>query len=202
MALKTFVKVGSITNLSDARYCAGMGVDMLGFCLDATADSYIDPEAYKEIVGWVTGPQFVGEFENESVSGILDAKEALKFDIIQTTNKEAANRLAASMDVILKITPTLIGESTLREYLTDVDDSIKYILVESEDDIENDNHLEIRDLTKEYDILKGYNLNAGSINDELDDFAGISLKGSEEEKPGFKDYDELADILEALEEDD
>jgi phosphoribosylanthranilate isomerase len=31
MPLKTFVKVGCITNLSDARYCAGMGVDMLGF---------------------------------------------------------------------------------------------------------------------------------------------------------------------------
>ena len=29
MPLKTFVKVGNITNLSDARYCAGMGVDML-----------------------------------------------------------------------------------------------------------------------------------------------------------------------------
>ena len=25
MALKTFVKVGNISNLSDARYCAGMG---------------------------------------------------------------------------------------------------------------------------------------------------------------------------------
>ena len=29
--LKTQVKVSSITNLSDARYCAGMGVDLLGF---------------------------------------------------------------------------------------------------------------------------------------------------------------------------
>ncbi len=34
MALKTIVKVGNITNLSDARYCAVMGVDMLGFCLN------------------------------------------------------------------------------------------------------------------------------------------------------------------------
>ena len=32
--LKTLIKVSNINNLSDARYCAGMGVEMLGFSMD------------------------------------------------------------------------------------------------------------------------------------------------------------------------
>jgi phosphoribosylanthranilate isomerase len=49
MALKTKVKAGNITNLSDARYCAGMGVDWLGFPADV-----VNPDTFKEITNWVT----------------------------------------------------------------------------------------------------------------------------------------------------
>ena len=48
MPLKTIVKVGSITNLSDARYCAGMGVEMLGFNVVAGHESFIDAKKYQE----------------------------------------------------------------------------------------------------------------------------------------------------------
>ncbi len=34
MSLNTFVYIRDVDNLSDARYCAGMGVDMIGFRLD------------------------------------------------------------------------------------------------------------------------------------------------------------------------
>lgn len=34
MALKTFVKISGVNNLSDARYCAGMGVNQLGFNIE------------------------------------------------------------------------------------------------------------------------------------------------------------------------
>ena len=44
MSLQTFVKVGEITNLSDARYCAGMGVDLLGFNVVENTPGYVDSE--------------------------------------------------------------------------------------------------------------------------------------------------------------
>src|SRR6187402_1005196 len=69
MALKTFVKVGSITNLSDARYCAGMGADLLGFRVVEGHESYISPKQFQEIRGWVTGPKVVAE-----IYGITDAQ--------------------------------------------------------------------------------------------------------------------------------
>ena len=69
MALKTFVKISAINNLSDARYCAGMGVDMLGFALEPTNPDSISPEKYTEIIGWLSGVKFVGEFEQSNQIG-------------------------------------------------------------------------------------------------------------------------------------
>ncbi|MFM1835376.1 MAG: hypothetical protein RJA04_63, partial [Bacteroidota bacterium] len=48
--LKTLVKVSAITNLSDARYCAGMGVDLLGFPLGK-----ISIDQFTEIRNWLAG---------------------------------------------------------------------------------------------------------------------------------------------------
>ncbi|HYG20089.1 MAG TPA: hypothetical protein VD816_14225, partial [Ohtaekwangia sp.] len=70
MPLKTLVKVGSITNLSDARYCAGMGVNLLGFRVLEGQENYINPKTFQEIRGWVTGPAIVAE-----IYGVTSAEE-------------------------------------------------------------------------------------------------------------------------------
>ena len=201
MNLKTFVKVGSITNLSDARYCAGMGVDMLGFCLDQSSEDYLDVDSYKEIVGWVSGPKFVGEFESSDEDYILKMSEELKFDFLQVTDLALANALAHDNQVILKIELSMGQEDQLKSALSDLNDSVKYVLIESAEALDND---VIDSLAEIYPILRGFQLQADSIVDEITNanLKGVALKGSTEEKPGFKDYDELADILEALEIDD
>src|SRR6187402_255425 len=63
MSLKTKVKVGNITNLSDARYCAGMGASWLGFPMKEVDGSLLSPEKFMDITGWVSGPEFVLEAE-------------------------------------------------------------------------------------------------------------------------------------------
>src|SRR5882672_2338725 len=67
--LITKVKVSNVTNLSEARYCAGMGVDFLSFPI-----SSIDPKTYQEITGWVAGPKFGIEVSSESISSVLQYK--------------------------------------------------------------------------------------------------------------------------------
>jgi phosphoribosylanthranilate isomerase len=52
MALKTLVKASEVNNLSDARYCAGMGVEMLGFCLDENHPKFIELARLREISVW------------------------------------------------------------------------------------------------------------------------------------------------------
>jgi phosphoribosylanthranilate isomerase len=49
--------------------------------------------------------------------------------------------------------------------------------------------------------MVGYGIDKDNVGSWIDNthILGICLKGSIEVKPGFKDYDELADILEMLE---
>ena len=61
MMLKTQVKVGNISNLSDARYCAGMGVDMLGFAVIPGHEGYVPEPLYQDLRGWISGPAIVAE---------------------------------------------------------------------------------------------------------------------------------------------
>lgn len=203
MGLKTFVKVGNITNLSDARYCAGMGVDLLGFCFDKNSAQFVDPEAYKEIVGWLSGPEFVGEFETQNADEILNIKKELNLNYIQVDNFELANNLANSHKIIYQLKLKSTDSNSLKSHFRQLSDSIKYIFVELDKD-NSELEEQLDKLSDIYPILKGYNLSADTVVSEMSQkqFVGISLKGSQELKPGFKDYDELADILEALEDDD
>ena len=42
--LSTIVKISQVTNLSDAGYCAGMGVEMIGFMIDEDSESYVSAQ--------------------------------------------------------------------------------------------------------------------------------------------------------------
>jgi phosphoribosylanthranilate isomerase len=56
------VLVRGINNLSDARYCAGMGAQGLIFTLDANLPGAIDAATARELAGWVAGVDIIGEF--------------------------------------------------------------------------------------------------------------------------------------------
>ena len=58
----------------------------------------------------------------------------------------------------------------------------------------------LKDLIKHFPIIIGGDLNQQQALEWLELGAlGIELKGGDEIKPGYKDFDGLADILEALE---
>ena len=54
--------IRGINNLSDARYCAGMGAQGLIFTLDANLPGAIDVATARELAGWVAGVDIIGEF--------------------------------------------------------------------------------------------------------------------------------------------
>ncbi|SET39398.1 beta/alpha barrel domain-containing protein [Hymenobacter actinosclerus] len=62
MPLLLPVLVRGINNLSDARYCAGMGADGLIFTLDPSLPGAVDAATVKELAGWVAGVEIIGEF--------------------------------------------------------------------------------------------------------------------------------------------
>jgi phosphoribosylanthranilate isomerase len=190
MALRTKVKVGRITNLSDARYCAGMGVDMLGFSI--SGPNSISFEKFKEINGWVTGPQLVLEINSvEDVGQAVSAFYATCLEI----KAEWVSQLNIKKDISL-----IVRIDLNRGYDISLSDSFKenilHVLVEN---YNKENKPALMEIADKFSVL--IEINDSSLNpDELLQLpiAGIALKGSEELRPGLKDYNQLSEILEKL----
>lgn len=193
MALKTKVKISGVTNLSDARYCAGMMVDYFGFNIDPNSPNYIGPEDFKEITDWVSGVSLVAELGTLSDLEIESQLKKYKFQFAETSNTK-------SLDLIktLGLLPALdlkidaISKLSLNKPLAD----LAYIKISDPEIISiNENFWESIPKIKSYDV------SIESIKNIDSRWAGIELSATKEDKPGFKDYGELMDILEELEED-
>ena len=122
------IKVGQITNLQVARYCAGMGVQMLGFTATPVHPSYISPETYLQIREWVTGPLMVLElFEGEEVQDIRGKIESYQPDLI-----ECPLEILSFVSVNCRL-PLLIRlqslESPLTHGLSAIGDRVKFVVV-------------------------------------------------------------------------
>ncbi len=198
MALKTFVKVSGINNLSDARYCSGMEVDQLGFSIQEDSPNYTGPDKFKEIKGWLSGVAYVGEIEADNAKSIADIVKDYELDALQVANKEQVlEAQATGLPVILKTDVSMITVDTL----SDLKDKVSYFLIESV--YAGQVSPDILELTGQFPIVTGYGFDAGSVEALVSSgIKGVALKGGEEISPGLRDFDEMMDILEALEIDD
>lgn len=183
MALKVTVKVGNIVNLSDARYCAGMGVDLLGFPSTLTLDTY------RDIRGWVTGPRVVLELAPEETD-VPKLLESFIPDLILVTPVQAA-LVPSSVPVIFSGTAQEVGslpDHDLKRaaYFQLSNGSISDLPV-------------VRTLTDMAPVLVEWP--GETVWERLQQLpnCGLALQGSAEEKPGLKDFDYLSEILEQLE---
>lgn len=182
MALKTLVKIGGVTNLSDARYCAGMGVDMLGFNVIPGHPNYISPELFQQIRGWVTGPLIVAE-----IAGLQDQEE-LKLilenyrpDMLQMELSELTKIPSPPLPYILSLKKN--------EDIAHLAIQPEYILGETPT-ITSAPIPFLMEVSSTNDVTTA--LSDSSVG-------GISMNGGPELKPGLKDYSTMADILELLE---
>jgi phosphoribosylanthranilate isomerase len=190
MALTRFVKVGKISNLSDARYCAGMGVDLLGFRTVGGQENFIAPKEFQEVRGWITGPKVVAEIYGLQDNAEIDLMlENYRPDLIELSLMELDKIKQSSVPLILRCSLTdisAIHDHPLRS-------KISYLLI---DDFKNEG-----DVITEIPVL--VELNQFSLDEIQPQYAkyGIALNGSAEVRPGLKSYEDLADILEKLDAD-
>lgn len=199
MGLKIKVKAGRINNLSDARYCAGMGVEMLGFLIDNESEESISPELFNAITGWVSVPEIVGELISSSIPDLesykvsyLEVSDPGLLSVIQEKGLKAILRLDLSKvnkDEVVKL---------MEEFKNEAD---YFLLNKSVPDKPTESELiEISEWAKKYPLMLGFGIVAENIESLLNHgIDAIAIYGSSEIRPGFKSYDEIADILEALE---
>ncbi len=199
MSLKYFVHVSSINNLSDARYCSGMMVNSLGFDLENYSKSKLPVENINEICKWVNGVDFVGEFNNSESNYINRVINKIDFNYISININNTINNIDFDHQKIIIVIPepNLITSKT-NNFLRDNFPDTRILII---DNLTKDSISNLELLSDNYEIiinpLETINSTKKILN-KLD--LGLLLKGSQEIKPGYKDYDSISDYLEAIDE--
>ena len=206
MAFITSVIVNGINNLSDARFCAGMGVDRIGFCLDDSLPNALSPTEIKEIANWVAGVKLVGEFRNTPAEKINELIENCQLDYVQLEKQYLIDEIQQINRPVIqraRFTKDTI-ESELIEEMQLYKDHVAYFLIYSEDyqTLDDTNILFLQDLARHFKIIIGFGLTKDNVVKVIQDInpSGIGLRGGQEIKPGLKDFDALQEIFEVLEE--
>ena len=192
--------------MSDARYCAGMGVHVLGFGLEAEQPNYVAPEKYVAITEWLAGVQFAAEFDAyspEEIEKTLSNYSRIAY--VQTSQPRQAEALQSlNKPVIIRLDAQQYGEDVvaLADIMRACRNRAAYFLIDHASanprpDLVDD----VLDLANQYPILLGFGLQAAQLPALVKEqsLAGIALRGSAEIRPGYQNFDRLADILEALE---
>ena len=195
--LQTIVKISTINNLSDARYCAGMGVEMLGFSMDE-----LPLTRFTEIRNWVAGVLIVGETDLVDIEQIKSKVAEYQPDILQINEPRIIPDLKQlGIPIILKI------DFNGYDFSEHQSCGETYLLIENSDEFA---HLEpqvlsqLMPLVNAQDTLLGFGITEGNLKETLDELPlkGIALNGGQELRPGYRDFDELMNLLEILEVED
>lgn len=193
--LKTQVKVSSIANLSDARYCAGMGVEWLGFPLQE-----ITFERFTEIRNWLAGVQIVGEFTKATAEQIREAVSTYKPDVIEIDS--SVSLVAIQSIEIPKILRVNIDTDNLPAIFAASAPYVSHFLVVG-DSVDSLTGMEasIEIWSAQYPIILGLDIPESDLDEwvEQSSIQGIGLVAGEEDRPGFRDFTDLMTILEKLE---
>lgn len=190
--LKYPVFIRSVTNLSDARYCAGMGVEWIGFCLDPVSPDYIEPTVYQGIAGWLSGVKLVAEFKG--IPSVEDLTNILP-DLVCTAAEYSMGMPEWEQPVVFQIDINELPEilPPAGSYLLFVSDIAETTLAAHAAFLKN--------IGKDFKVIIGFGFDGSNIDEIFATYApyGFSLKGGKEIAPGLKTFDELSDILEAIE---
>jgi phosphoribosylanthranilate isomerase len=180
MALKTLVKVSEVNNLSDARYCAGMGVEMIGFPLDESHPKFIDLAKLREISVWIAGIKVVGEFTGENVQNMNYLAKELNLDFIQLNHTISPGLVKElKKPVIQKLDFDLKNSEETKKLLQIYKDNVSYFLLEnnSRDTVEGCEAI-LTSWVKQYPIILGFGISDGNVEKIIEEIrpAGIGLK--------------------------
>lgn len=202
--LSTLVKISNVTNLSDARYCSGMGVEWIGFSVDEGDVNYVSPKKFGEIKSWLAGVKVMAETKATDLAAILDMLDTYEVDGVQIPDTVQAGELKAvsGKTVFVRIDTDELEPADLPSVLAGNPAEMYVLESHSENELDHDWQEVITYVARTHEILIGFGIENPEIIENLVNtmaVAGIALKGSEEIRPGFKDFGSLMDILEALE---
>ncbi len=193
------LKFSNISNLTLARFAAAAMADWVGFCFDSESKHYINVLKAKEIAGWLTGPKYIGEFNNgdfETIQGVcgilsldgiqipLNAFDEKLLDLEKEifVNVELNNENFLAQQSILKILPSFkINYIFTGKYMPDYDSFL-------------------HEFSATKKIYLGFEFEQGLYNTLAKNISptGFQISGEPEEKAGMGDTEVLNLQLEEM----
>lgn len=188
------IKLGSVNNLTDARFGAAEGAEWIGFSFDATNPLYISPVQAEAVIGWLSGPQPVAEFAaTQSLNEIEDIIRLLGFDWIQLAEPAMLHYFeGGDIQVILELDATA---SDFEQYLQSPSDVVKAILMKK------CSVGKMAEIKEKYPFVL-FDIE-GLTQTELEQLKqltpyGINISGGFETAPGIRDFDEMYAVFEVF----
>ncbi len=186
--LKIPVLACDINHLTDARYFAAWGVDYMAFVVDQDDPRTLLPEQLKEIVDWVEGPVMLGQWQGLAPirSDYVEILSGLIFSLF--VPEHLREELSDADPKFIEV------HSDIALVASYVDDGY-HVILKSE---ESYSTLSSRLQEHHIEIAQCLIDTTGTLDLGDAPSYGIVLRGSEEEKVGYKSYDDLDEILEGL----
>lgn len=211
--LSVKVKASSVTSLTDARYFAAREVEWLGFQIGQGSDNYMPVASIKAIKEWVDGVKIVGEFGFSTPVEIKEAVQSIGLDAIQvgmfTTPDDliGLNGTPVIKEVIIDETTS---ETWLLEHLLDYTSFCDLFLLNFDKSGLTWHQLQrsipfsvkvLKSVCKGFNVILSMGLPLASVSEILKNVApfGLNITGGEEEKMGFKSFDDLDKFFDCLE---
>lgn len=188
--------IRGINNLSDARYCAGMGADKLTFILDPSLPGALDSKTMKELTGWIAGVELIGEFDQLTAPEINSIAAACALDAVLLRQPRSEAELAEIAPPVY--VELAVGAVAINPYLSDAPTGWVVELVEP---LTTETLGYLSKIAAQRPLWLGPGLHPEQARElvNLLPLAGIVLPSGDEVKPGLRDFDQLEAVFEALE---
>lgn len=206
--LKLDVFAGTIANLTDARYFAAREAKWLGFNMDTMNPSAVSEMEVNAIKEWLDGVEIVGEFGDISNEDLMGTVERIGFDAVLAgpfTSREAIEGLNIPVFKEVVVEPAM-SENDLSNLLEDFEGAVAYYVLDFDKNkvVPGSSNISLeflKELSEQYQLIVSFPWETYSIESAVKDasWAGILMRGGEEEKVGFKSFDDLDEILDFLE---
>lgn len=186
------ILAADINNLTDARYFAAWGVHWLCFKITEAECSEQGIQKYREIKDWLEGPQFAASFA-ETISPedlmVFAAGVGLDGIIAGSSKAEILSTFPSGIQIILETQ----SEEELMDspFETMIFKGNGLVSISGLKKLEQSGYEIYLDVEIQPELLIPFKTNPPAF--------GLVLRGGEEEKVGYKSFDELDVIFETME---
>lgn len=208
--MSTKLKICGLTTLADARYCAGAGVDFLGFIFHPQSPRAVEPQVVRSIAEWIHGPEIVGVFVDQSPERVANAASEARLTMVQLHGSETPEDCAQlSLPIIKAFRVSPIDDaSVLRERMLPFDSVVDYFLLDTYHAAAAGGTGEVFDwriaaeLAREFPLFLSGGIDASNVREAVDRVRplAIDLSSGVESRPGSKDFDLVGQFLEVFDE--